>query len=554
MAWGQYGNRVGVPRILKLLEKHGVKATFYVPAVTALLHPDEQRALVAEGHEIGIHGWIHELNSVLPREAERDLMLRSADTLEKITGVRPVGMRTPSWDFSPNTLALEEEMGLLYDSSLMADEDCYELLLDGEPTGVVELPVEWVRDDAVYFMMHRFSSLRPYTPPSRCSDIFRREFDAAYEEGGIFQLTMHPHIIGYRSRIWIIEELIRHAKSKGQERVVRHPRRSRGLRQGARRVSKTAIVTGGARGIGRGCALELAARGYDIALVDLLEPEMKRTAGEIEGLGREALTYQADVASFARAHEVVADVAGKWGNIDFLLNDAGASNAKGILEIKEEEFDRTIAVNLKSCFNYIHATAPIMLKQETGGRIASMSSLNALSGGVTSAVSKHCLRRGQGGHPRPDAVARQGARTQDHDQRDLPRRDRDRTRQQPDPLARRGDEEGHHAQPPGQPRRHRPAGGLPRHLRALLHHRPALRDRRLPVVVMTTTGRRTSSLLLSTISYCTSITLRSGVPAARPAGGRKQLRQPRPADGQDGDHDDARRRPRSRRSPAPPAR
>ena len=88
-------------------------------------------------------------------------------------------------------------------------------------------------------------------------------------------------------------------------------------------MSKTAIVTGGARGIGRGCALELASRGYDIALVDLLEPEMKRTAGEIEGMGREALIYQADVASFARAHEVVADVAGKWGNIDFLLNDAG---------------------------------------------------------------------------------------------------------------------------------------------------------------------------------------------------------------------------------------
>ncbi len=173
--------------------------------------------MVAEGHEIGIHGWIHELNSVLPLEAERDLMLRSADTLEKITGMRSVGMRTPSWDFSPNTLAIEKEMGLLYDSSLMADEDCYELLLDGEPTGVVELPVEWVRDDAVYFMMNRFSSLRPYTPPADVLDIFRREFDAAYEEGGLFQLTMHPHVIGYRSRIWILEELIRHAKAKGHE-------------------------------------------------------------------------------------------------------------------------------------------------------------------------------------------------------------------------------------------------------------------------------------------------------------------------------------------------
>ncbi len=215
LAWGQYGNRVGVPRILKLLDKHGVKATFYVPAVAALIHPDEQRRVVAEGHEIGIHSWIHELNSVLPYEAEKDLMQRAADTLEKITKVRPVGARTASWDFSPHTLRITKEMGLLYDSSLMADEDCYELLLDGEPTGVTELPVEWVRDDAVYFLMHRFQSLRPQMPTDAVLDIFRREFDAAYEDGGICQITCHPHVIGYRSRIWIIDELIRHAKARG---------------------------------------------------------------------------------------------------------------------------------------------------------------------------------------------------------------------------------------------------------------------------------------------------------------------------------------------------
>ena len=165
-------------------------------------------------------------------------MLRSADTLEKITGKRAVGMRTPSWDFSPNTLAIEKELGLFYDSSLMADEDCYELLLHGEPTGVVELPVEWVRDDAVYFAMHRFSSLRPYTPPTDVLDIFRRELDAAWEEGGIFQLTMHPHIIGYRSRIWIVDELIRHAKSKGKVWFATHEEVA-ALRQGARGMSKT---------------------------------------------------------------------------------------------------------------------------------------------------------------------------------------------------------------------------------------------------------------------------------------------------------------------------
>ena len=234
LSQGQYGNRQGIPRILDILARSEVKASFFVPAVTALLYPDEQRrehdrqagqsfdqpggarsppGEVAEGHEIGIHGWIHERNSLLPVEAERDLQMRSADVLERIAGVRPVGIRTPSWDFSPNTLAITRDMGLTYDSSLMADVDCYELLLDGTNTGVVELPVEWIRDDAVYFIMNRFAGLRPYTPPSDVFDIFKREFDGAYREGGLFQLTMHPHISGYRSRVWILEELIRYIRA-----------------------------------------------------------------------------------------------------------------------------------------------------------------------------------------------------------------------------------------------------------------------------------------------------------------------------------------------------
>src|SRR5262245_21436566 len=213
MSWGQYGNRVGVPRILATLAQAGVRATFFVPAVTALLYPDEQRRVIAEGHEIGLHGWIHEVNSTLPEANERELHLRAADTIEKVTGVRAVGMRTPSWDFSPSTLKIERELGLIYDSSLLADDDPYELLEQGVPTGIVELPVEWIRDDAVYLNMVRFQALRPYTPPPAVLDIFRREFDRAYEEGGLFLLTMHPHVIGYRSRIFILEELIAHMKS-----------------------------------------------------------------------------------------------------------------------------------------------------------------------------------------------------------------------------------------------------------------------------------------------------------------------------------------------------
>jgi peptidoglycan/xylan/chitin deacetylase (PgdA/CDA1 family) len=209
---GQYGARQGVPRLRRLLERHDIKASFFYPAVSALLHPEEVRGVADEGHEIGIHSWIHEANTVLPPGVERELTLRATDTLEKLSGCRPVGIRTASWDFSVDTLSIIREMGLLYDSSLMADDDAYELLANGEPTGIVELPPEWIRDDAVYFNMVRFSGLRPYTPPSSVLEIFKAEFDGAYAEGGVFLLTMHPHVTGHRSRISLLERLIEYMK------------------------------------------------------------------------------------------------------------------------------------------------------------------------------------------------------------------------------------------------------------------------------------------------------------------------------------------------------
>jgi len=162
-------------------------------------------------------------------------------------------------------------------------------------------------------------------------------------------------------------------------------------------MTRTALVTGGARGIGRACALALAEAGFDIALADLLEAEMAATARDIEARGRRTLTFHADVSDFVRAHAIVDDITAQWRQLDVLLNNAGAPNPKPILEISEAEFDRTISVNLKSCFNYIHASAPFMMKQDTGGRIISISSINALSGGVTSAVSKHAYAAAKAG-------------------------------------------------------------------------------------------------------------------------------------------------------------
>ncbi len=216
LAWGEFGRRVGVPRILSVLERHGVPATFFCPAVAALIGPEEPARIAAAGHEIGIHGWIHENTSVLDAATERELMLRARDALATLSGRDPVGHRAAQWDLSPHTIATVKELGLLYDSSMMADEEPYELLLDGAPTGLVEVPVEWLRDDAVYLLFNRNPTTRPYATPEDVLRIFLREFDAAWEEGSVFQLVMHPFVIGYRSRIWILDEIIRHAAAKGR--------------------------------------------------------------------------------------------------------------------------------------------------------------------------------------------------------------------------------------------------------------------------------------------------------------------------------------------------
>jgi len=214
MAQGEYGARAGLPRILSLLDRYNIPATFFIPAISAKLHPQGVKDIVSKKrHEIGVHGWIHERNSLLAEADERELMRRSIDALTEMTGKKPVGIRTPSWDLSPWTMKLVREFGLFYDSSLMADDRPYEVIIEGAATGVVELPVEWIADDFPYFGMDRQTTLRPYTTPDEVLTIWRAEFDKAYEEGTMFILTMHPHVIGHRSRVSMLERLIQHMRT-----------------------------------------------------------------------------------------------------------------------------------------------------------------------------------------------------------------------------------------------------------------------------------------------------------------------------------------------------
>jgi len=231
MSQGEYGARVGLQRVVDLVDRHNIPASFFIPAVSLILQPDMVDVIQRSGqHEFGVHGWIHELNTELDGETERDLIGRATDYLENVTGRRPVGYRAPSWNFSPNTLRIIRGFGFLYDSSLMADDRPYELLQNGEATGIVELPVEWILDDAPLLNPRGTS----YTSPRELLQVYIDEFDKAYEEGTMFLLTTHPHIIGHRSRILILEELISHIQSVGNVWFATHEQMARYVLEQAR--------------------------------------------------------------------------------------------------------------------------------------------------------------------------------------------------------------------------------------------------------------------------------------------------------------------------------
>jgi peptidoglycan/xylan/chitin deacetylase (PgdA/CDA1 family) len=212
----QYGARVGLQRVVRLLDKHSIPATFFIPSVSLAITPSMADVIKKSGrHEFGVHGWIHEMNMTLPEAAERMLLTRAVAELTQLTGTKPTGYRAPSWNFSPNTLTILRDLGFRYESSLMADDSPYEILQNGQPTGIVELPVEWILDDAPLFDPRGQS----YMNPRDVARVWVDEFDRAYEEGTMFVLTMHPHVIGHRSRIVALELLVDHIRAKGAGKV-----------------------------------------------------------------------------------------------------------------------------------------------------------------------------------------------------------------------------------------------------------------------------------------------------------------------------------------------
>jgi peptidoglycan/xylan/chitin deacetylase (PgdA/CDA1 family) len=212
LSQGQYGHRVALPRVVELMDREEIPATFFFPAWSLKIAPQQAGLIQASGrHEIAVHGWIHERNTLLDAATEERLLRQAMDEIEAIAGTRPVGYRAPSWNHSADTLSIVRRMGFLYESSLMADDRPYELLQAGEATGLVELPVDWILDDAPLF-----NPLGPrYMNPRDVMQVWIDEFDKAWEEGTMLLMTFHPHVIGHRSRLVALEGLIAHIKARG---------------------------------------------------------------------------------------------------------------------------------------------------------------------------------------------------------------------------------------------------------------------------------------------------------------------------------------------------
>jgi peptidoglycan/xylan/chitin deacetylase (PgdA/CDA1 family) len=228
---GEFGPRVGAPRLLALFRKYGIRSSWYVPGHTIETFPDAVKAVVDAGHEIAHHGWTHRSPASLTREQEEAELVRGNEAVKRISGRYARGYRSPSWDLSPHSVALLLKHGFIYDSSMMGNDytpyyarqgDVIELerpAVLGKVSGLVEMPIHWSTDDSPHFEFVR-TAANVRQGLMRAGDVLDNWVnDFLYlrdtMEWGVLTYTCHPFIIGRGHRIMMLERLIRRLKEEG---------------------------------------------------------------------------------------------------------------------------------------------------------------------------------------------------------------------------------------------------------------------------------------------------------------------------------------------------
>lgn len=215
MSHQAYGPRTGVPRILQMLDRRSIRATFFVPGYTAERWPDVVRAIRDGGHEIGHHGYLHESSREADQQTEEARMLRGLDALERIAGIRPTGYRAPMWEVSYALPGILARHGFRYDSSLMDADVPYRLASSyaADASSIIELPVHWSLDDwEPYAYLPGITGSGVISHPDEVASRWRVEVEAMVADGGMFVLTSHPFLTGRASRTIALERLIGRAQ------------------------------------------------------------------------------------------------------------------------------------------------------------------------------------------------------------------------------------------------------------------------------------------------------------------------------------------------------
>lgn len=220
MSHQSYGPLVGVPRILELLRRHDIRATFFVPGYSAHRYPGAVRAIADAGHEIGHHSYFHENTIGMDEKTEAAMIDLGLRALRDVAGVRPDGYRAPMWELNYHTPKLLAERGFSYDSSLMDSDYPYVLAVDGAGAGtapgagLVEVPVSWGLDDwEQYAFLPGLTGSGLIESPAKALEMWTLELDAMYRIGAVFVLCAHPFLSGRPSRVQALERLIERMKS-----------------------------------------------------------------------------------------------------------------------------------------------------------------------------------------------------------------------------------------------------------------------------------------------------------------------------------------------------
>jgi len=199
----RFGLREGIWRVLDLLDRHAVKGSFYVPGSVAEANPRLLETLIARGHEVGLHGYFHELVTEVTDEQFTEALERSVELFVAQTGRRPRGFRSPAWEMTAHMLAEVKRLGF-YDSSLSGHDHPYDL------GGVTEIPVQWAIDDAIYWkFLGGGGDLAPPAAPGAVLEIWREEWLGLHELGGMMMLTVHDYISSRAHRLRALDGLLR---------------------------------------------------------------------------------------------------------------------------------------------------------------------------------------------------------------------------------------------------------------------------------------------------------------------------------------------------------